>query len=218
MPSVPLRTMPIIRLFLTLILINGLAVSCQSQAPAAAPPAPSPGLPKAPTSGEPPSPPSEIWSADGVIDSREYLGEMTYDSYELYWANDSEFIYAAMKAKTEGWVALAIQPGSRMKDADMIFGFVKDGEVTVFDLFSTGDFGPHPPDTELGGTFDIIDFGGKEADGYTIIEFKRALETGDQHDNRLAIGKNRIIWAYGAADALAPKHTSRGYGEITLKG
>jgi hypothetical protein len=213
-----LRTMVIISLFLMAVFITGSGVSCQSQTPASAPSTPSPGLHKEPTSGESNSQMLASWSADGVIGSREYLSEITYDGYELYWANDNEFVYVAMKVQTDGWVALGVQPGLRMKGADMIFGFVKDGEVNVFDSFSIDDFGSHPPDTELGGTFDIISFGGKEADGYTIIEFKRALDTGDRHDNELTIGENQIIWAYGSADALTYKHVNRGYGEITITG
>ena len=98
----------------------------------------------------------------------------------------------------------------------MVFGFVKDGETTVYDLFSTGNFGPHPPDTELGGTDDILDFAGREEDGHTTIEFRRALDTGDEFDNPLIKGKNQIIWSYGGGDTLTQKHTNRGYGEITL--
>jgi hypothetical protein len=213
-----LRAMVIINLFLITVFITGSGVSCQPHAPVSTTPAPSQGPSEEPTSDESNSLTIESWSADGVIGSREYMSEMTYDGYELYWANDDEFVYVAMKVQTDGWVALGVQPGLKMKGADMIFGFVKDGEVNVFDSFSTDDFGSHPPDTELGGTFDIISFGGKEADGYTIIEFKRALDTGDQHDNKLSVGKNQIIWAYGSADALTYKHANRGYGEITIKG
>ncbi len=194
--------------------------SCQAVAPAPtsplAEPTPPDGLPRAPSPGEAPPPPPESWAADGVIDNREYLREMSYGDYELFWVNDEQYIYIAMKARTSGWVALGIQPGSRMKDADMIFGFVKDGQVIVLDLFSTGDFGPHSPDVELGGTSDIPDFGGKESDGYTIIEFKRALNTGDRYDLPLSSGKNQIIWAYGSADNPNMKHANRGYGELTL--
>ena len=111
---------------------------------------------------------------------------------------------------------MAVQPGSQMKDADMVFGFVKDGETTVYDLFSTGSFGPHPPDTELGGTHDILEYGGKEEGGFTTIEFKRALDTGDEYDNPLFPGMNKIIWSYGSSDSLAIKHSTRGYGEINL--
>lgn len=216
--STAFRTVLIISLFLIVIFIIGSGISCQSQTPASESPAPSQGLPEAPSGGEPSSPPSESWVADGVIDSREYLSGMTYDDYELYWVNDHEFIYIAMKAKTAGWVSVGFQPGSGMKDADIIIGFVKDGEAGVLDQFSTGVFGPHPPDTELGGTFDVIDFDGKEADGYTIIEFKRALDTGDRYDNKLSIGKNQIIWSYGSSDEITMKHSKDGHGEITITG
>jgi len=136
--------------------------------------------------------------------------------YELFWGSDQQYIYIGMRAKTSGWVAVAVQPGNRMKDADMVFGYVEDGEVTVLDLYSTGDFGPHPPDIEQGGTDDIIEYGGTEADGYTTIEFKRALATGDQYDHDVSSGKNQIIWAFGARDNLNLKHSQRGYGEIVL--
>ncbi len=100
-----------------------------------------------------------------------------------------------------------------MKNADIIMGFVKDGSVSIFDLFSTGDFGPHPPDTELGGTDNIIEFAGSDDGTYTIIEFKRLLTTGDKYDNDIVEGKNQIIWAYGNADDIEIKHSTRGYGE-----
>ena len=121
-----------------------------------------------------------------------------------------------MRARASGFVAVGIQPGSRMKNADMVFGFVKDGEVSIFDMFSTGDFGPHPLDTELGGTDDIADFGGKEDGGFTTIEFKRRLITGDEYDNPLSAGKNKIIWSYGSTDSPTLRHSQRGYGELTL--
>jgi hypothetical protein len=209
----------IVGLFLMGLLVAGPGISCQSLAPspvppqAPAPPETNPELPEVPNPGVSPS---ENWLADGIIDNQEYLGEMSYGDYEIHWVNDAHYIYAAMKARTTGWVALGIQPGSKMKDADMILGFVKDGEVAIFDLFSTGDFGPHSTDTEIGGTFNIAGSGGKEEDGYTVIEFKRALDTGDQRDNKLTGGKNEIIWSYGSVDELATKHTNRGYGEITL--
>ena len=109
-----------------------------------------------------------------------------------------------------------VQPGSRMKNADMIFGYVEDGETSLFDLFSTGDFGPHSPDAELGGTDDIIEFAGKEENGFTTIEFKRLLDTGDDYDLPLSKGEHQIIWGYGQNDSPSQKHANRGYGEIQL--
>lgn len=122
-----------------------------------------------------------------------------------------------MRAATAGWVALDIEPSSAMKDADMIIGLVRGAEVEVYDLFARGRFGPHPPDTELGGSDDILEYGGSEQDGSTVIEFKRALDTGDQYDHPLARGERyRILWAYGDSDEPGEKHTRRGKGEIRL--
>jgi len=156
------------------------------------------------------------FKADGTISDNEYKNSQTYDDFEINWSNDNEYFYAAAKARTTGFVAMAIQPGSRMKNADIILGFVDNGTVNVFDLFSTGDFGPHPLDTELGGTDDIVEFGGTDDGAYTIIEFKRLLDTQDEFDNEIVDGKNQIIWSFGNADDLEIKHSSRGYGEIEI--
>ena len=103
-----------------------------------------------------------------------------------------------------------------MKDADMIFGFVEGGKIIVADMYSTGDFGPHPPDITQGGAYNILESGGKEEGGYTVIEFKRALDTGDKYDKPLVKGVNKIIWAYGSDYIQGMKHANRGYGEIEL--
>ncbi len=160
--------------------------------------------------------PKTGWVPDGVINPEEYTGVKTYDDYEIHWDSDEEYIYVGIKAKTSGFVAMAVQPGSLVKNADMVLGFVKDGEVTVYDMFSIGDNGLHPPDTELGGTNDILEFGGSEEDGFTTIEFKRTLDTGDDHDNPLSKGVNKIIWSYGSSDSPTLKHFNRGHGELNL--
>jgi len=167
------------------------------------------------------TPPSSIpvttgWKADGVISGGEYLGAVRYGDFEIHWNSDGEFIYAGIKARTEGHVAVGFKPTTKMLDADMVFGFVKDGEVSIFDMFADAVVGSHPPDTELGGSNDILEFGGSEEGGFTTIEFKRALNTGDEYDKELTEGVNKIIWSYGGTDEVSQRHTSRGSGEITL--
>jgi len=184
--------------------------------PEPAPPTPSNGLPIAPTPAEPEPESTPRWFANGVIEADEYLGEMAYGDFEIHWRSDEQNIYIGMKAKTSGWISIAFQPGSRMKNADMVLGLVKNGETTVLDLFSTGDFGPHLPDDELGGTQNILESGGSEGSEFTIVEFKRALDTGDKYDIPISSGQNKIIWAYGSSDNITQKHAKRGYGEITL--
>jgi len=202
------------------LLVSGLAflivLTCLLSCTPASTPTPTTPSPTSPT----PSPiipkPADVWSADGVITMREYSGNIREGKYLISWWSDTQYVYIGIRVETSGWVAVGIQPGSKMKDADMVFGFVEDGRVEIYDLFSTGDFGPHPADTELGGTDDILEFGGSEVEGFTTIEFKRALDTGDEFDIPLSQGVNRIIWAYGSGDGLAARHSNRGYGEINL--
>lgn len=156
------------------------------------------------------------WDANGVIQAGEYTNKQTYGDYELNWFNSGQNIYIGLKVKTNGWISVAIQPGSRMKNADIILCFVNDGKTTVSDQFSNGDFGPHFLDTELNGTDDILEFAGKEEDGYTIIEFKRKLDTGDKYDHPIIKGKNQILWSYGSNDNPTSRHVNRGYGDIIL--
>lgn len=169
-----------------------------------------------PTATDSPEQPIETWKADGVLGDNEYLNEMAYGDYEVRWTADESNIYFGIKAKTEGWLSIGLNPSSRMKDADMIFGAVSNGQTSVSDQFSTGTFGPHSPDTELGGSDDVLESGGREDGGFTIIEFSRALNTGDSYDNILTKGTTKIIWAYGSSDDFDRQHTSRGSGEITL--
>lgn len=167
------------------------------------------GLTDAAESGE--------FNTDGIINESEYLNYKDLKGLEVYWSNDSQNIFMALRAQTEGYISIGIQPGRLMKDADMVYGFVSEGSVSVFDMYSTGNFGPHPPDNELGGKNDIIKFGGSESDGYTIIEFQRLLSTGDDYDIDLSIGTNKIIWAYGKNDSIDSHHSRRGYGEIEIR-
>jgi hypothetical protein len=179
---------------------------------------PSPAQTPAPSSTPTPTvpKPAEVWTADGIIKVSEYTGNMQYGDYQIFWWSDERYVYMGIRVETTGFVAVGIQPGSRMKNADMVFGFVKNGETTIYDMFSMGDFGPHQPDVELGGTNDILEFAGSEQDGFTTIEFKRYLNTGDDYDQLLSTGTNKIIWSYGSSDELNRKHTNRGYGEINL--
>jgi hypothetical protein len=176
-----------------------------------------PSTPDAAAPAQTTAPEPVPFKADGIITDGEYPNNQTYDDYQISWNNDDSYVYIAMKAKTTGFVAVGIQPGFAMNDADIILGFVKDGQAQVFDLYSTGNFGPHPQDTELGGTNDIIMSGGTEDGQYTIIELKRALKTGDKYDLELVKGTNKIIWAYGPNKDLNIKHSNRGYGQIEIK-
>ena len=162
--------------------------------------------------------PAPVWKADGVVSEGEYAHKVDAAGVTLHWANDSEFLYGALSAKTEGWVAVAFDPEARMKGANFVFGWVKGGETTVMDMYGAkpSGRGSHPVDTSLGGTDDIAEFAGMESNGATTIEFKIPLESGDAYDKPLAPGETvDILLAQGASDDLA-YHKKRGAATITL--
>jgi hypothetical protein len=60
-------------------------------------------------------------------------------------------------------------------------------------------------DVQLKKTDDIIEWGMTRTDGYTTMEFKRLLDTGDTiHDCALNVGgANYIVWGYGSTDKIS---------------
>jgi hypothetical protein len=169
---------------------------------------------------------SEEWKPDGIVGENEYSHNMVLSSpakqgysggeMEISWKNDQDYLYMALKGKTNGWLSIGFEPSEWMKDADIIIGAVEDGRATVLDEYSTGNYGPHIEDTMLGGTNDIQSFGGSQEGGYTVIEFKRKLDTGDRFDKAFSPDQS-ISSIWGMADTLdfAVKHNVA-FGEAVL--
>ena len=163
-----------------------------------------------------PEPTREEWAADGVITAGEYAGRASYGDYEINWGSDGQYVCVGIRAKTSGWVAVGFQPEPLHRETDMVLGFVEDGKASVFDMFSAAELGPCSADGTLGGSDDVLEYGGREEGGYTVIEFKRLLSTGGDYDGELFSGANEIIWAYSLLDDPRQKHADRGRGEIEL--
>jgi len=144
------------------ILLTWAPAGCQSPArqaqPVSQPPAPAPAAGTEPADQPAATDDGNViaWAADGVITPGEYQKNKPFGDYELWWTADDQYIYMGMKAKTPGWVAVGFDPESMMKNSDIVEGFVKDGQLSIADMYSTGQFGPHPADTQLGGTDDIL--------------------------------------------------------------
>lgn len=206
---------PLISAALVVLLL--LAVGCGSSgAPKPTPPAvssASAGVPeKKPALADKPG----EWKPDGVIADNEYSKMQTFGELEVYSRIDGDKVRIALKAKTEGYVAIGFDPTERMKDADIIIGSVKDGKAVVVDMFSTGPTGPHPPDDQQGGRNDVTVFGGTKTNGVTVIEFERKLVTGDAKDKDIKIGDNKVIWAVGDTPDFSGRHAKRGGGVLKL--
>ena len=140
------------------------------------------------------------------------------EDFKLYYYIKGDIVNFKIESKTTGFVAIGFSPSSFMKDADMVIAYVKDGVVSIIDAYSTGNFGPHPEDTTLGGKNNVLSFKGSETQGITSIEFSRNLDTKDKYDKALPLDKEiKIIWAISSSDNFDSKHSKRGSGTITLK-
>jgi hypothetical protein len=173
---------------------------------------------------------TEGWNADGIVGDSEYSRSMvlqaparqgyTGGEMEISWKNDQENLYMGLNGSTEGWLAIGFEPLEWMKNADIILASVQGGKATVLDEYCTGNYGPHIEDTMLGGTNDIIEFGGSKGAGRTVIELKRKLDTGDKFDKAFSPGQAiSIIWALSNNPEISFKHNvAYGEGIMTLTG
>ncbi|MFX1508111.1 MAG: DOMON domain-containing protein [Promethearchaeota archaeon] len=158
---------------------------------------------------------------DGIISDEEYKFNITVGGgeYSLFWEDVGEEIYVAIRCNTSGWVSIGIDPEIRMENADMIFGWVNGTGTYAIDAFSTGQTGPHPPDINLGGSDDILEFNGTEVNGVTTFEFKRLLNTFDEYDKPIPKNKSvTMLWAIGSTDSFTTQHLKRGDFEFLLTG
>ena len=164
-------------------------------------------------------PPLIAQATDGSIGADEYPNSLSRGdgSYVLAWRIQGRLIHLGMSARTEGWVGVGIDPIVVLDNADFLYGWIDSGgEVQVRDARSLGPRGPIVEDTSLGGSNDILAFGGTLEDGRTTIEIVRFLDTGDEHDAPVGSeGGSRIVWAYGPDPSELGR--MRQYGEAYLR-
>lgn len=159
---------------------------------------------------------------DGVIKQGEYSKEAVFDkgNFRLLWEFQGDKIYMAIDAKTAGWVAVGFDPATVMSKSDMIFGLVgAPGNVQAVDAWSTGMFGPHPPDVDQGGSNNILSYAGQRSGDRVTFEFSRLLNTGDKFDKIIPQSGNfKVMWAYGPNLQFNSKHTKAGSASLLMEG
>lgn len=133
------------------------------------------------------------------------------------WKIEGDKLAAKVSAKTEGWVGVGFNPSEKMKDANFILGYVKDGKVTIVDDFGNTATG-HKDDVDLKGTSDVTVVGGSEENDVTTIEFIIPLTSADKTDGNLDVnGDTTVLLAYGAGrDSFKTKHKERSKMLINL--
>ena len=156
---------------------------------------------------------------DGIIEADEYpmSAELGDGHFLMFWEISGDSIKMGLQAEISGMVAIGIEPTERMKDADMIIAYRSGSEFSVHDAYSFGEVGPHPDDTNEGGTFDLNEYMVVEEGGVTTLEFIRLLDTGDELDNVIPeSGEVKFIWATSDSDDFDVYHTRRGTAVIDI--
>jgi len=155
---------------------------------------------------------------DGTIAPGEYAFNQSFqdDLFHLLWTIEGDTIHLAIEARTTGWIALGLEPTVIMQDADMIIGWWNSTtDFQVVDAFSTGQTGPHPPDTEIGGSYDILTWLASQSGGWTRVELTRKLATGDHRDHAIRTdGTMSVMWAVSDTREYEAKHAQRGLAEV----
>ncbi|HKL58715.1 MAG TPA: DOMON domain-containing protein [Sphaerochaeta sp.] len=136
--------------------------------------------------------------------------------WSFSWVFKAESIEFTMSAPTTGWISLGFNPTKRMKDADYILAYVKDGKVYISDEYGTGNTS-HSSDVSLGGQESAKATSFKEEAKKTTITFSLPLNSGDRYDTVFVEGETcKVLGAYGTSKNFSARHKKRDSIEITL--
>ncbi len=124
-----------------------------------------------------------------------------------YRVKDNNLI-AKLSYKTTGWVAIAFNPGKKLKDANIIIGCNKNGHTIIQDHFGTDAF-KFLPDTTISGTNDLTEIYSREKEGVTTIGFTIPLNSGDAKDGIIrSLQETKVIFLAGENDDFYSPHVA----------
>ena len=157
------------------------------------------------------------YSIDGSIGTDEYPHRVEIAGVEVYWTNDAEYIRVGLVAPGTGYVSIGFDPVRQMEGANLILGYVEDGEGYFRDDYGTEPTA-HMADVDRGGIDNIVSSAGNEWIDRTILEFIIPLDSGDEMDKPLVPGSvvTVLVAYHDLQDGFTARHSRRGTGEITL--
>lgn len=119
--------------------------------------------------------------------------ELEVDGFLLKWQTQpGENLAVELTGPTTGWVAVGFDPAMMMMEANIIIGYVSEGNAYIRDDWGTHATS-HQADTALGGTDDVTVLGGFESGGSTQIQFSIPLDSGDPYDKPLVPGETYTV-------------------------
>ncbi|CAK8671995.1 unnamed protein product [Clavelina lepadiformis] len=137
------------------------------------------------------------------VEPSNYYDQNEYLDYEkhfrVFWKVNDTHIEMEIHAITTGWVGIGFSPFGGMEGADIIVGWVRNGQAHITDRYGPW-YGGYPP-TDREENVELL--GGSECDGVTMIKFRRQLAACEKyHDRPITKGTVRIIYAYGVHDPV----------------
>lgn len=164
---------------------------------------------------------------DGTMEEGEYpnLLEDPEKGIQFSWYNDSSYLWCGVRVSVKGWVAVGFDPEKYMEGANFVLGYVSKGSTLVRDDYGTGMFS-HKPDMQLkskkadtvNGQNNVLEYKGTQTDGWTTLEFKIPLNSGDKYDKTLKVKKEYIVLISASdKDDFGVKHNVKAIGNINLK-
>lgn len=133
--------------------------------------------------------------------------QATTTGMTLQWKIDGDTIEISVQSPEQGWVAVGFDPETIMRGANMVMGYVEDGEVSIADHYAD-QLTNHSKDTELGGQDNVTVIDGSEDENGTTIHFSMPLDSGDEYDKPLAEGEtHKVMLAYGTSDNYTEQHS-----------
>lgn len=151
------------------------------------------------------------------LTAMEYPHTLDVKNMQFSWAIEDDKIHIRFSAKTTGWVGVGFDPEKAMSGANIIIGAVENGKLRIEDHYATRKTG-HTSDENLGGTNDVLNPSGFEANGVTTLLFTLPLVSGDEYDKPIITrGMMRVMLAYGVEkDSFKTHHPYRTIYEINF--
>lgn len=145
-----------------------------------------------------------------MAQSTEYQHSITAEKMTFDWSVVGDQLAVKLSAQTTSWVAVGFNPSKKMKDANIIIGYVKKGKVKILDDHGTAAT-QHKSDKKIGGADNVTVVGGTEEGDVTTIEFTIPLNSGDAKDGVIDPNADTtVILGYGQGrDSFKVKHKFR---------
>jgi len=146
-------------------------------------------------------------AANGL--TRTYANTQEFSAkYKFYWSVENDEVAIGLVVQTTGWVGFGIaeQISGSMRGGDIVTASVSNGTTTIVDRYATEHELPSPDSDCQSWTL----IAGSESGGFTSVELRRKLDTGDSQDRPIPPGRVRVLWAFGQNDTVAYHEENKG--------